>query len=79
MIRALMTLLTTSVFNQEIISVGDKIGFGFELGEADRYLIRGVSFNIGRLNAHRQRIHQPVRPALGFPDGRRAVQPDQYT
>ena len=30
---------------QEIISVGDKIGFGFELGEADRYLIRGVSFN----------------------------------
>ena len=30
---------------QEIISVGDNIGFGFELGEADRYLIRGVSFN----------------------------------
>ena len=30
---------------QEVISVGDKIGFGFELGEADRYLIRGVSFN----------------------------------
>ena len=30
---------------QEIISVGDKIGFGFELGAADRYLIRGVSFN----------------------------------
>ena len=32
--------------HQEIISVGDKIGFGFELGEADRYLIRGVSFNM---------------------------------
>ena len=31
--------------SQEIISVGDKIGFGIELGEADRYLIRGVSFN----------------------------------
>ena len=30
---------------QEIISLGDKIGFGFELGEADRYLIRGVSLN----------------------------------
>ena len=29
---------------QEIISVGDKIGFGIELGAADRYLIRGVSF-----------------------------------
>ena len=37
---------------QEIISLGDKIGFGFELGEADRYLIRGVSFNIGRLNTN---------------------------
>ena len=31
---------------QEIISVGDDIGFGIELGEADRYLIRGVSFNM---------------------------------
>ena len=31
---------------QEIISVGDKIGFEIELGEADRYLIRGVSFNM---------------------------------
>ena len=31
---------------QEIISVGDKIGFGIELGEADRYLIRGVSWNM---------------------------------
>ena len=30
---------------QEIISLGDLIGFGFELGEADRYLIRGVSLN----------------------------------
>ena len=32
-------------FQQEIISVGDKISFGVELGAADRYLIRGVSFN----------------------------------
>ena len=31
--------------DQEIISVGDKISFGFELGAADRYLIRGVSLN----------------------------------
>ena len=31
---------------QEIISIGDKIGFGFELGAAVRYLIRGVSFNM---------------------------------
>ena len=31
--------------NQEIISVGDEIGLGIELGAADRYLIRGVSFN----------------------------------
>ena len=32
--------------HQEIISVGDKIAFGIELGAADRYLIRGVSFNM---------------------------------
>ena len=31
---------------QEIISVGDKIGFGVQLGAADRYLIRGVSWNM---------------------------------
>ena len=31
---------------QEIISLGDKIGFGIELGAADRYLIRGVSWNM---------------------------------
>ena len=31
--------------HQEIISVGDQISFGVELGAADRYLIRGVSFN----------------------------------
>ena len=36
-------------------------------------------FQHGRLNTIWQRIYQPVRPALGFPDGRRAVQPDQYT
>ena len=32
--------------HQEIISLGDEIGFGFELGAADRYLIRGVSINM---------------------------------
>ena len=32
--------------HQEIISVGDKISFGIELGAADRYLIRGVSWNM---------------------------------
>ena len=31
--------------SQEVISVGDNIGFGIELGAADRYLIRGVSLN----------------------------------
>ena len=64
---------------QEVISVGDKVGFGIELGAADRYLIRGVSFRHGRHNTKRQRIYQPVGPALGFPDGRQAVQPGQYT
>ena len=37
---------------QEIISLGDKIGFGIELGEADRYLIRGVSFNMDDTTAN---------------------------
>ena len=37
--------------SQEIISVGDEIGFGIELGAADRYLIRGVSFNMDDTNA----------------------------
>ena len=32
--------------HQETISVGDKIGFGIELGAADRYLIRGVSWSM---------------------------------
>ena len=36
---------------QEIISVGDEIGFGIELGAADRYLIRGVSFNMDSTSA----------------------------
>ncbi len=31
--------------DQEIVSVGDTGGIGIELGAADRYLIRGVSFN----------------------------------
>ena len=30
---------------QEIVSLGDKIGFGFTVGAADRYLIRGASFS----------------------------------
>ncbi len=32
--------------DQEIISLGDDIGFGIQLGAADRYLIRGVSLNM---------------------------------
>ena len=32
--------------HQEIISLGDDIGFGFKLGAVDRYLIRGVSINM---------------------------------
>ena len=31
--------------DQEIISLGDRIAYGFELGAADRYLIRGFSIN----------------------------------
>ena len=31
--------------DQEIISIGDNIAYGIELGAADRYLIRGVSWN----------------------------------
>ena len=31
--------------NQEIISVGDKIAWGIDLGAADRYLIRGLTLN----------------------------------
>ena len=33
-------------YDLELISVGDKIGFGIELGAADRYLIRGFSINM---------------------------------
>ncbi len=32
--------------SQEIVSAGDDVGFGIELGAADRYLIRGVAFNM---------------------------------
>ena len=31
--------------NQEIISVGDKVGWGIDVGAADRYLIRGLTLN----------------------------------
>ena len=31
--------------NQEIISVGDKVAWGIDLGAADRYLIRGLTLN----------------------------------
>ena len=30
--------------NQEIISVGDKVGWTIDLGQADRFLVRGVAF-----------------------------------
>ena len=30
--------------DQEVVSIGDKIGFGIVVGTADRYLVRGVSF-----------------------------------
>ncbi|WP_420445333.1 choice-of-anchor R domain-containing protein [Candidatus Poriferisodalis sp.] len=32
--------------NQEIVSSGDDIGLNFTVGEADRYLIRGVTFSV---------------------------------
>ena len=31
--------------HQEIISVGDKVGWGIDVGAADRYLIRGLTLN----------------------------------
>ena len=31
--------------SQEIISVGDKVGWGIDVGAADRYLIRGLTLN----------------------------------
>ena len=31
--------------NQEIISIGDKVGWGIDVGAADRYLIRGLTLN----------------------------------
>ena len=31
--------------NQEIISVGDKVGWGIDVGAADRYLIRGLTLS----------------------------------
>ncbi|WP_419553736.1 choice-of-anchor R domain-containing protein [Candidatus Poriferisodalis sp.] len=32
--------------NQEIISVGDKVGWKIDLGDADRFLVRGVAFSM---------------------------------
>ncbi len=32
--------------NQEIISVGDKVGWTIDLGSADRFLVRGVAFSM---------------------------------
>ena len=32
--------------NQEIISVGDKVGFGIDVGPADLYLVRGVAIGM---------------------------------
>ena len=64
---------------QEIISVGDKIGFGFELGASDRYLIRGVSFNSDDSSHIGSGFTNPFDLRSGSTDGHQAVQPDQYT
>ena len=32
--------------DQEIISIGDKVGYAVTLGPAERYLLRGVTFNV---------------------------------
>ena len=55
--------------HQEIISVGDKIGFGFELGEADRYLIRGVSLQ-HRTTQHPPAADSPTRSSCARVPGR---------
>ena len=79
MIRALMTFLTTPVLDQEIISVGDLIGWGIELGAADRYLIRGVSFNMDDTTLTGSGFTNPLDLRSGSQTGASAVQPGQYT
>ena len=50
--------------DQEIISIGDKVGFAFGLGPAERYLLRGVTFNVDDTTPLRPGLCQPVLAVL---------------
>ena len=60
---------------KEIVSLGDEWGVAINLGTADRYLIRGLSFSADN-SANGGGLYQPVRPARRK---YRAVQTDQHT
>ena len=64
--------------DQEIMSLGDRIGWAIDVGAADRYLVRGVTFAMDD-STPTSRLYQPVLPALRFPVGRQAFQPGHYT
>ena len=53
--------------NQEIISLGDKIGWAIGVGAADRYLVRGVSFAMDDTTDTRRGLYQPLLAVLGIP------------
>ena len=45
--------------DQDIVSIGDEIGFGIALGAADRYLIRGLSFSADDTTSISGPFHNP--------------------
>ena len=56
--------------HQEIISAGDEIGLGgIELGTADRYLIRGVSFNMDNTTSNLSGFTNPLVLRAGSRSG----------
>ena len=70
MIRALRTLLTTRVLIKRSFRSGDEIGLGgIELGAADRYLIRGVSFNMDNTTSNLSGFTNPLVLRAGSRSG----------
>ena len=57
--------------DQEIISLGDEISYGIELGAADRYLIRGVSWNMDDANPNGSGFTNPYDLRSGSRTGDR--------
>ena len=57
--------------DQEIISLGDEISYGIELGAADRYLIRGVSWNMDDTNPNGSGFTNPYDLRSGSRTGDR--------